>query len=119
MNHYPSAAILGLLLLAPTAQVAAQQPPDLPQALVRVDPGDTVTILDSEGRRLAGRVWQVSSSSLTLVQGGRATSVPLQRVARITISDTNRNECFGIVVALAGAGAAGGAGIGSSKGVTG
>ena len=72
---------------------------------------------------------------------GQATSVPLQRVARITISDPNRNgavmgaligaaigaaggvalnaicsneggECFTIVVALAGAGAASGAGIG-------
>ena len=141
MNQQSAAAILGLLLLAPAAPVAAQQPPDLPQALVRVDPRETVTILDTDGRRLVGRVAQVSSSGLTLVQRGQATSVPLQRVARITISDSNRNgaaiggligaaigavggvavnaicaneggDCFGIVLALAGAGAASGAGIG-------
>jgi hypothetical protein len=91
VNQHSAAAILGLLLLAPTAPVAAQQPPDLPQAPVRVDPGETVTILDTDGRRLVGRVAQVSSSGLTLVQRGQATSVPLQRVARITVSDSNRN----------------------------
>ena len=141
MNQRSAAAVLGLLLLAPTAPVAAQQPPDLPQALLRVDPSDTVTIIDTEGSRLVGRVAQVSSSGLTLVQRGQATSVPLQRVARITISDSNRNGaaiggligaaigavggfavnaicvnegggCFGVVLALAGAGAASGAGIG-------
>jgi hypothetical protein len=141
VNQQSAAAILGLLLVAPTAPVAAQQPPDLPQALVRVEPGETVTILDTDGRRLAGRVRQVSSGGLTLVQRGQATSVPLTRVARITVSDSNRNgtvmgaligaaigaaggvavnaicaneggDCFGIVLALAGAGAAGGAGIG-------
>jgi hypothetical protein len=141
VNQHSAAAILGLLLLAPTAPVAAQQPPDLPQAVVRVDPRETVTILDTDGRRLVGRVAQVSSSGLTLVQRGQATSVPLQRVARITKSDSNRNgaviggligaaigavggaainaicaneggDCFGVVLALAGAGAASGAGIG-------
>jgi hypothetical protein len=141
VNQYSVAAILGVLLLAPTAPVAAQQPPDLPQALARVASNETVTILDTDGRRLVGRVAQVSSSGLTLIQRGRATSVPLQRVARITISDSNRNgatmgaliggaigaaggvamnaicaneggECFAVVLALAGAGAASGAGIG-------
>jgi hypothetical protein len=82
VNQHSAAAIIGLLLLAPTAPVAAQQPPDLPQALARVDPSETVTILDTDGRRLVGRVAQVSSSGLTLVQRGQATSVPLQRVAR-------------------------------------
>jgi hypothetical protein len=91
VNQHSAAAILGLLLLAPTAPVAAQQPPDLPQALVRVVPGETVTILDTDGRRRVGRIAQVSSSGLTLVQRGQATPVPLQRVARITISDSNRN----------------------------
>jgi hypothetical protein len=141
VNQQSAAAILGLLLVAPTAPAAAQQPPDLPQALVRVEPGETVTILDTDGRRLAGRVAQVSPSGLTLFHRGQATPVPLQRVARITVSDSNRNgtvmgaligaaigaaggvavnaicaneggDCFGIVLALAGAGAAGGAGIG-------
>jgi hypothetical protein len=141
VNQHSTAAILGVLLLAPTAPVAAQQPPDLPQALVRIEPSDTVTILDTDGRRLVGRVTQVSSSGLTLVQRGQATSVPLQRVTRITISDSNRNGTamgaligaaigaaggvavnaicanegggfFSIVLALAGAGAASGAGIG-------
>jgi hypothetical protein len=141
VNQYSAAAILGFLFLAPTAPVAAQQPPDLPQALVQVDPRETVTILDTDGRRLVGRVTQVSSSGLTLLQRGQATSVPLQRVARITISDSNRNGaaigaligaaigavggiavnaicvnesggCFSVVLVLAGAGAASGAGIG-------
>ena len=141
MNQQSAAAVLGLLLLAPTAPVAAQQPPDLPQALVRVEPSETVTILETDGRRLVGQVAQVSSSGLTLLQQGQATAVPLQRVARITISDSNRNgtvigalvgaaigaaggvalnaicaneggECFGVVLALAGAGAGSGAGIG-------
>ena len=140
MNQHSAAAILGLLL-APTAPVAAQQPPDLPQALVRVEPRETVTILDTDGRRLVGRIAQVSSSGLTLVQRGQATSVPLQRVARITVSDSNQNGaaiggligaaigavggvavnaicanesggCFSIVLVLAGVGAASGAGIG-------
>jgi hypothetical protein len=134
VSQHSAAAILGLLLLAPAAPVAAQQPPDLPQALARVELHETVTILDTDGRRLVGRLGQVSSSGLTLVQRGQATSVPLQRVARITISDRRRNgaatgaligaaigaaggfavnaicaneggECFGIVLALTGAGA--------------
>lgn len=141
MNQRSVAAILGLLLLTPTAPVAAQQPPDLPQALVRVEPGETVTILDADGRRLVGRIAQVSSSDLTLVQRGQVTPVPLRRVARITIADSNRNgtviggligaaigvaggaalnaicaneggDCIGIVLALAATGAASGAGIG-------
>ena len=141
MNQHSAAAILGLLLLVPTAPVAAQQPADLPQALARVEPSETVTILDTDGRRLVGRVAQVSSSSLTLTQRGQATSVPLQRVARITISDSNRNgaamggligaavglaggaalnaicaneggNCLGVILSLTAAGAAGGAGIG-------
>ena len=141
MNQHSAAAILGLLLLAPTAPVAAQQPPDLPQALAQVDPGETVTILDTDGRRLVGRIAQVSSSGLTLVQRGQATSVPLQCVARITISDSNKNgaligaliggaiglasglalnaafaneggDSLGGMLVLAGAGAASGAGIG-------
>ena len=141
MTQRSAAAICGLLLLATSAPVAAQQAPDLPQALVRVEPRETVTILDTEGRRLVGRVTQVSASGVTLVQRGQSTSVPLQRVARITKSDPNRNgaaigaligaaigaaggfavnaicaneggDCLGIVLALAGAGAAGGAGIG-------
>jgi hypothetical protein len=140
VNQHSAAAILGLLL-APTAPAAAQQPPDPPQAPVRVEEGETVTILDTDGRRLAGQVAQVSSRGLTLLQRGQVTSVPLQRVARITISDSNKDgaiiggligtaigavggfvvnaicaneggECFGIVLALAGAGAASGAGIG-------
>ena len=141
VNQHSTAAILGLLLLAPAAPAAAQQPPDLPQALARVEPHETVTILDTDGRRVVGRLAQVSSTGLTLVQRGQATSVPLQRVARITISDRRRNGaatgaligaaigaaggfavnaicanegggCFSIVLALAGAGAASGAGIG-------
>jgi hypothetical protein len=141
VNHHSAAAILGLLLLAPAAPVAAQQPPDPAQALVRVEPRETVTILDTDGRRLAGRVAEVSSGTLTLLERGQATSVPLQRVARITISDSNKNgtvlgsligaaigtaggfalnaicaneggDCFGIVLTLAGVGAASGAGIG-------
>ena len=97
--------------------------------------------MDIDGRRLVGRVTAVSSSGLTLVQRGQATSVPLQRVVRITVSDSNRNgalkgaligaaigaaggvavnaicanesgDCFGVVLVLAGAGAASGAGIG-------
>jgi hypothetical protein len=141
VNQHSAAAILGVLLLAPAAPVAAQQPPDLPQALKRVEPSETVTILDPDGRRLVGRIAQVSSSGLTLIQQGQATTVPLQRVARITIKDSNRNGaiiggligaaigavggiavnaicanesggCFSIVLVLAGAGAGGGAGIG-------
>ena len=141
MNHHSAAAILGLLLLAPTAPVAAQQPPDLPQALARIEPGETVTILDTDGRRLVGRITQVSSSGLTLVQRGQATPVQLQRVARVTIADSNKNgatigaaigaaigavggiavnascaneggDCFTAVLALVGAGAGAGAGIG-------
>jgi len=141
VNQHSAAAILGLLLLAGTPPVAAQQLPDLPQALARVEPRETVTIVDADGRRLAGRIAQVSSSGVTLVQRGQATSVPLQRVARITITDSNRNgavlgsliggaigavggialnaicaneggECFGILLALGGVGAASGAGIG-------
>ena len=141
VNQHSAAAIVGLFLLVPAAPVAAQQPPDPPQALARVEAGETVTILDTDGRRLVGRVGQVTSSGLTLVQRGQATAVPLQRVARITISDSNRNGavmgaliggaigavggiavnaicanegggCFSIVLALAGAGAGSGAGIG-------
>ena len=81
MNQQSVAAILGLLLLAPTAPAAAQQPPDVPQALARVASSETVTILDTDGRRLVGRITQVSPSGLTLVRRGQATSVPLQRVA--------------------------------------
>ena len=141
MKHQSTPAILGLLLLVPTAPVVAQQPPDVPQALVRVDPGESVTILDTDGHRLVGRVARVSFSGLTLVQRGQATAVPLQRVARVTITDSNRNGaliggvigaaiglaggaalnaicvnetggCPGIVLGLTAAGAASGAGIG-------
>jgi len=141
VNQQSAAVILGLLLLAPAAPVAAQPPADLPQALGQVAPSETVTIMDADGRRLAGRVAEVSSGGLTLVQQGQALSVPLQRVARVTIADSNRNgtvigalvgaaigaagglalnaictneggDCFGIMLALTGTGAASGAGIG-------
>jgi hypothetical protein len=48
VNQQSAAALLGVLLLAPTAPLAAQQPPDLPHALVRVEPSATVTLLDTD-----------------------------------------------------------------------
>jgi len=142
VNQQALRAIVGFLLLVPAAApVAAQQPSDLPDALVRVAPGEAVTLLDTDGHRLAGRIARVSSSGLTLVQRGQTTAVPLQRVARITVTDSNRNgaiiggligaaiglaggaalnaicvneggECLATVLGLTAAGAASGAGIG-------
>jgi len=133
--------VVSLLVVLAAVPAAAQPPQDLPQGLARVEPGETVALLDTDGQRLAGRIASVSANGLTLVQAGRTMSVPLQRVARVTVADSNRNgmligaligagigiaggaavnaicaneggDCIAIVLGLAAAGAAGGAGIG-------
>jgi hypothetical protein len=64
-------ALLMLLLCAGTSVTEAQQALTLEQMALLVRPGDTVTVIDTSGRQVKGRIQDLSATSLRLLGSDR------------------------------------------------
>jgi hypothetical protein len=104
-KHKIAALAAGVALFG-TGAVNAQEGTSASDALKRVEPGTTVSILSVDGREVTGRITSLTPASLTIIGQG-AQSMPASQVGRVTIQDSPRNG------ALIGAAIGGGAGIAS------
>jgi hypothetical protein len=102
--------LLAALSLGGARAYAAQdgQPPAAP--FQRLHPGDRVRIVTLDGRRLTGRISDLSTQSLTLLSDdGTTTVLPAARAGRIVLRDPLRNGAS--MGAAIGAGAGLGVGL--------
>jgi hypothetical protein len=100
--HQRLAVTFVLALLAAPA-VGLAQSAQLPQ-LDEVKPGLPVSVIDDEGRRVDGRVIDVSDDAIRVSVRKRTEQIPIGRVVRIDKTDSLKNGALGGLVAGLGFG---------------
>ena len=103
-------AIVMTLVVAGRGSAWAQDTAAIKKALARVAPGETISILDTSGRRDTGRLSGSTDTAITL-DGSR--NVGADRIARITVKDSTRNGATIGALIGGGAGVAGALAVGA------
>jgi hypothetical protein len=85
VSHARAAILAAIIVAAWLASACAPKAPvrSFDQLSERLKPGQTVYVIDADGREIRGRISELSDSALTLSGAGAGTRLPAERVRAV------------------------------------